>query len=408
MKNRAISILVLVFGGLMGCSQWVRPPALPEEPLVKVGLISGSSEVVLSSNKSFTVRFSDKMARSNPGSKWRVRLTNDTLAVLIDDSLQVLEPSLPLVVHPEQSGSILINGKPYRGEAEVGRNPDGSLLVINNLSLEYYLMGVVPCEIGRMPPQFYEALKAQAVAARSYALSRKGKLKGQGFELYASTADQVYGGQDKESEITNRAVFETRGIVGIYDGKVIQANYSSTCGGVTANVGDVWKGSDIPYLHGIYDRPAYQGCCLLGVPPLSWLFPPPPFCANSPHFSWQKTMTKNEFYSTIGQITGGGGSVLVVQGLSFHKKNARLGNLEVRTNLGKVEFSSVRLRSIFDLPSDFFSMKIGNKTVEIEGHGWGHGVGMCQYGALGMAKQGYSYEKILKHYYRGIKLTRLY
>lgn len=399
---------IILCAGLMNCARYTQTTIIPEEPLVKVGVIPGTREVAVSSNKSFIIRFDNKMSRSNPGATWRIKLIADTLIVTIEDSLRVLEPSLPLVVHPEQGGSVLINGKPYRGEAEIARNPDGSLLVINNLSLEYYLMGVVPCEIGRMPSQFYEALKAQAVAARSYAISRKGKRKDGGFELYASTADQVYGGQEKESEITNRAVMETKGIVGIYDGKVIQANYSSTCGGVTANVNDVWQGSDIPYLHSIKDRPRYQGCCVLGVPPLSWLFAPPPFCVNSPHYSWKKTIPKTELYSVIGQFSGGRESELVVHGIGYHKKNARSGSLVARTDVGKVEISSVRMRNLFNLPSDFFTMNIGNNTVEFDGKGWGHGVGMCQYGALGMAKQGYSYEKILKHYYRGIKLARLY
>ncbi len=399
---------IIMFAGLVSCARYTQTTMIPEEPFVKVGVIPGTREVEVSSNKSFVIRFENKMSRSNPGAAWRIKLIADTLIVTIGDSLRVLEPSLPLVVHPEQGGSVLINGKPYRGEAEITRNPDGSLLVINNLSLEYYLMGVVPCEIGRMPSQFYEALKAQAVAARSYAISRKGKRKDGGFELYASTADQVYGGQEKESEITNRAVMETKGIVGIYDGKVIQANYSSTCGGVTANVNDVWQGSDIPYLHSIKDRPRYQGCCLLGFPPLSWWFPPPPFCANSPHYNWKKTIPKAELYSVIGQFSGGRESVLVVHGIGYHKKNARSGSLVARTDVGKVEISSVRMRNLFNLPSDFFTMNIGSKTVEFEGKGWGHGVGMCQYGALGMAKRGYSYEKILKHYYRGIKLARLY
>lgn len=405
MKNYLTFILVLV--GMVGCVRYIQPPVIPEEPLVKVGLLSGVSEVELSSNKSFIVRFDNKTSRSEPGARWRVRLTNDTLDITIDDSLRVLEPSLPFSVRAE-GGAVLINGKPYRGEAEVRRNPDGSLLVINNISLEFYLMGVVPCEIGKMPSQFYEALKAQAVAARSYAIARKGKRTGSGFELYASTADQVYGGQEKESDITNRAVWETRGIVGIYDGQVIQANYSSTCGGVTADAHNVWKGSDFPYLRSINDRPAYQGCCLLGLPPLSWLFPAPPFCVNSPHFSWRKTIPKAELYSTVASFAQSREAVFVIHRIRFHKINARQGILEAETNQGRVEISSMLMRRLFDLPSDFFTMKIGSKTVEIEGRGWGHGVGMCQYGALGMAKLGYSYEKILKHYYRGIKLTRLY
>lgn len=408
MKRKAIPVsAVLALAVMLGCTPWVRPSLSPE-PRVKVGLSSGVHAVVLSSNAPFTVRFGDNLARSNPGSRWHLRFAGDSLDVVIDDSLRVVGPTLPVVVHPESEGAVLIDGRPYRGDAEIRRNPDGSLLVVNALPLEYYLMGVVPCEIGAMPPRFFEALKAQAVAARSYALSRKGKRQGEGFELHATTADQVYGGQARETDITNRAVRETRGIVGTFDGRVIQANYSSTCGGIRAAGSDAWPGVNLPYLRGGYDRPAYQGCCLLGVPPLSWMFPAPSFCSNSPYYSWHKVIKRSDLYSVIAQSAPGRDSALVIYGIGYRKTNSRQGKLVARTSRGQVEISSIRLRSMLNLNSDFFTMKVGAGTVEIDGHGWGHGVGMCQYGALGMATKGYSFDKILKHYYHGIKLTRFY
>lgn len=149
---------------------------------------------------------------------------------------------------PPQSDFILVGGRAYRGEISLVLNRRGLLDVINALPLEDYLRGVLPMEL---PPRSFpelEALKAQAVAARSYALSHLG---GAEFDLTDDARSQVYGGASVEQPLSDRAVEETRGIVAVYQGEPIEALYSSTCGGQTENNEAVFSGEPLPYLRSV-------------------------------------------------------------------------------------------------------------------------------------------------------------
>ncbi|HSB10655.1 MAG TPA: SpoIID/LytB domain-containing protein [Blastocatellia bacterium] len=156
--------------------------------------------------------------------------------------------------------SVRVAGKDYRGEMHLVLNPRGRINVVNSLPLEEYLRGVVPVELS--PGQYpeLEALKAQAVAARSYALARLGQHRDEGFDLVDDTRAQVYGGLSVERELSNRAVEETRGVVAAYpveDGKLvpIEALYTANCGGRTENNEEVFGGTPLPYLRGVSCSP---------------------------------------------------------------------------------------------------------------------------------------------------------
>ena len=157
------------------------------------------------------------------------------------------ETSNPVKV-TASSGIVTINGQTYRGLAEVGFNSSGTLAGINELSIEHYLYGVVPRELPPVPYAEVEAQKAQAIAARTYALSNMGKRSADGYDLLPTTSDQVYGGFSAEHPISNEAVDGTRGIVATYEGKLITAVFHSTSGGFTANNEDVWNSEATPYL----------------------------------------------------------------------------------------------------------------------------------------------------------------
>lgn len=157
-----------------------------------------------------------------------------------------------IVIKPEAGGYISAKGKWYRGYF-VLYNKNGALTLVNNLDIEDYIQGVVPSE---MPSKWsYEAHKAQAVAARSYALSNLGKRASHGYDLKDTPEDQAYGGASAESAQTNRAVQETKGIVLVYDLKIIPAYYSASAGGQTSSSGDVWT-KNLPYLQSV---PSYDG-----------------------------------------------------------------------------------------------------------------------------------------------------
>jgi stage II sporulation protein D len=153
----------------------------------------------------------------------------------------------------ERSAPVRFNEKPYRGRIEVFTNLNGSLTVVNVLPLEDYVRGVVPNELspggyGGIPA--LESLKAQAVAARTYAVSNRGQFAAAGFDLLPSTRSQVYGGLSTEHPLSSRAVEETRGVVATYHGQPINALYTSTCGGHTEDAENIFGGATVPYLRG--------------------------------------------------------------------------------------------------------------------------------------------------------------
>src|SRR5690606_22343102 len=145
---------------------------------------------------------------------------------------------------------VRIGGSRYRGLAEVGYNSGGTLAGINELPIEQYLYGVVPHELPPDPYGELEAQKAQAVAARTYALSGLGKRSADGYDLLPTTADQVYGGFDAEHPISTQAVDGTAGVVATFAGAFAQTLYHSTSGGFTANNEDVYNSAPVSYLRG--------------------------------------------------------------------------------------------------------------------------------------------------------------
>lgn len=149
----------------------------------------------------------------------------------------------------ERATPVRFNEKPYRGKLEVFTNPSGTLTVVNVVSLEDYVRGVVPNELSPGAYPAIEALKAQAVAARTYAFRNRGQFAADGFDLLPTTRSQVYGGLSTEQTLSTRAVEETRGIIATYKGEPINALYTSTCGGRTENAANIF-GDEVPYLHG--------------------------------------------------------------------------------------------------------------------------------------------------------------
>jgi len=149
----------------------------------------------------------------------------------------------------ERATPVRFNEKPYRGKLEVFTNPSGTLTVVNVVSLEDYVRGVVPNELSPGVYPAIEALKAQAVAARTYAFKNRGQFAADGFDLLPTTRSQVYGGLSTEQTLSTRAVEETRGIIATYKGEPINALYTSTCGGRTESAANIF-GNEVPYLHG--------------------------------------------------------------------------------------------------------------------------------------------------------------
>lgn len=261
---------------------------------------------------------------------------------------------------------------------------DKKFTVINLVPMEEYLRGVLPEEMSPSYP--LEALKAQAVAARSFALKNRDKHKKDGFDLCDKTHCQVYVGT-KIFETTDKAVEETRGEILTYKEKLIETSFHADSGGMTENVSDVW-GRAMPYLIAVKE-------IFKQVEP------------------WTVKVSVKDFSSRFGDNFG-------------ELKKIELSEMEIgksakdRTSSGRVTSAQIvgskktvtlagtELRRKFSLPSTLFDMKIEGDKVIFTGYGSGHGVGMSQKGARSYALDGWSYEKILEHYYHDSRLKKLY
>ena len=170
----------------------------------------------------------------------------DIIAIKVDGEFKKIK-SNKIVIKPEENGFVSVKRKWYRGHIQLENSGKG-LTVINDIAVEKYLQGVVPSE---MPPSWeHEAHKAQAIAARSYALANLGKRSKHGYDLNDTPEDQAYGGASSETPQTNDAVKETEGIVIIYDGKIIPAYYSASAGGRTKDASQVWT-KDLAFIKSV-------------------------------------------------------------------------------------------------------------------------------------------------------------
>ncbi|MDX1674824.1 MAG: SpoIID/LytB domain-containing protein [Longimicrobiales bacterium] len=310
------------------------------------------------------------------------------------------------VVVRSRDGRVRVNGTAYRGAVLIRAAATG-VTAVNLLDLETYLRGVVPLEIGAgRPPEALEAVKAQAVAARTYAIRHLGRRDALGFDYYGTVADQVYGGADAEDPVSTRAVEETRGQILTYDGEPIEAYYHSTCGGRTAALEEVWRGAPRPYLRSVSDRRPDGG----------W------YCEASNRFRWTEAWSEADLLEalTVGLRDRGLGTIGEVRSIEVRGRTSsgRAAELEVRTDRGvaRVHGDSIR-RVLAPEPGRILNStaielepEAGSRVtaLTVHGSGWGHGIGMCQMGALGRAAAGAAYRDILSTYYPGTRLVRLY
>lgn len=216
---------------------------------MKIGIIDGAEQVSIGTSKDaelISPLHNKCFYKLKPMKPYAFKATGNTISIELNDQWFNLNISR-VVLKPAEKGFVSTKRRWYRGEFII-ENRGGSLVVVNNLPLEDYMLGVVPSE---MPSKWnYEALKAQAIAARSYAIANRGKRASRGYDLKDTPEDQAYGGASSETATTNSAVLETKGVVITYNQKVIPAYYSSSAGGHTVNAGAVWN-KDLPYLKSV-------------------------------------------------------------------------------------------------------------------------------------------------------------
>jgi stage II sporulation protein D len=360
------------------------PSVQAGEPLVRVRLTSGNS-AFLSSSQGLV--FTAGSTRQSAASNQSVRVTFENGAVVATGGVS-LRTADTLAVVPAADGFVRVGDRSYRGRLLLFRSADGDLAVVNVLGLEDYLFGVVPCEIGPTNARTVEAVKAQAVAARSFTVTRLGRRQGLGHDLFDSyLRDQEYRGTERETELSRKAVLATRGEMLEFGGEVCEALYHGNCGGVTAN------GSQ-PYLKSVPDTPGHRRGRKA-------------FCSDKPNFSWQASFRKESLDAVASRLSGKKCRVRGAR-LEADRQSGRVKYLHLATDRGSVRLPGSDFRMAMGLKSTGFTMAIRGASVSFTGHGWGHGSGMCQDGAVGMAEAGASYKTILHQYYSGVSLKKRY
>src|SRR5690606_26975893 len=250
-RFRELLLLGLLF--LAACAP-ARPPSggpdIREEPSVSVGLLVDTTSVERGSTTEYELLDAAGQVLQRLGPREQVQVDAGQageLIVTVGDQREVVGGTL--IVRPSERAFVSIGGKLYRGTALVRAAAPGRLTAINQVGMEEYLLGVVPFEIGRVGPELLEAAKAQAVAARTYALRYLGRRAELGFDVFATVEDQVYGGAEGEHEPVSEAVLATAGEILTYRGEPIEAFYHSTCAGQTAAIEEVWpQEAPRPYL----------------------------------------------------------------------------------------------------------------------------------------------------------------
>ncbi len=375
---KIINIIAVLFTGIFLFSCTPSPKYLKEKQ-AELGHDTNYIRVLVATeNRKFNILSKDGLKISDKNNNRVIYETRKSGLIFYPEKI-----STPYVV--ESGGSpIFIKDKGYRGKIEL-HNVLGKIHIINVLNVEEYLYSVVPSE---MPASWNnEALKAQAVASRTYTYYHllKNNTKKTIYDVDSTTNFQAYKGIESENPSSTKAVQDTTGVIMTYNHEPILAYFHSSSGGKTIDPKYVWKGSDLPYIRGVkctYDK-------------------------ESPHYNWTVTLTIDEIadafkkkYNRMGKI----------KSISFKRFDGRVvevnithtgGNISVSGNDFRLLFPSSKIRSTL-----FTSERKGNSFI-LNGKGWGHGVGMSQWGARGRGEKGQSYKDILNHYYYKIKFIKI-
>lgn len=354
-----------------------------QAPLLRIGLTSGQPSVTVAAGGRAEARTeSAKPVALTATASYEIRWQNGAFLVgreKLRGEILIIRPS------DKSDGGLALDGRRYRGSLEL-RHKGAGLTAVNIVPVDDYLLSVVPEEMPTDWPA--EALKAQSVAARSFALKSRGRHAAEGYDLCTTTHCQLYKGIASEKTASTAAVRATRGEVLTYGGQPIEALFHTDSGGMTESSEDVW-GSHVPYLRAVRDMP-------LGTMP------------------WTKTMSTAALEQKLAAKGHNIGRLRAIEltplavGRAAKDRTAsgRVKAMTVTGTKGSVTLSGTAWRSLLGLKSTLFSAKLTKDTVTFTGFGAGHGLGISQWGAKRLAETGKSYADILHHYYTGVTLQR--
>jgi stage II sporulation protein D len=411
-RQRTLALGLLA--GLAACGPRPRGAVSPGGGVVvRVALDTDAPSVTVSATERWRLTSGDgaELAAAPAGAAWTLAASGGRVRI-VDPRGRVLgERSGALIVRGDGGGLVIAGGRRYRGDLSVSASTAG-LVVINRLPLEAYLRGVVPLELGRRSPGELAAVEAQAVAARSFTVARMDAARARraDWDVVAGVADQAYSGADAEDALSDEGVARTAGLALWFDGRVVLAPYHSTCGGRTAAPDEVWnEGLAAPWLRSVSDR----------VPGTDRFW-----CDISPRFRWAETLDADALNAAVARYLGrvaavpaaGPGTVRDVR-VDETTPSGRVGRLTIVTTRGRFTVRGNDVRSVLRRPggailgSTYFSLATRRDdagrlmALTLDGHGSGHGVGMCQWGAIGRARAGEDFRTILRTYYPGTTIA---
>ena len=288
-----------------------------------------------------------------------------------------------LFIKPYYPESVIINGRIFRGDIQLIKN-NMKLSVINHIDLEDYVKGISVRETSHYWP--IDSLKAEVIVFRAFALYKMQENSQKDFDLTSDVYSQVYSGRAAERYRINKAVDETRGLVITYKGKIFPAFYHATCAGHTDDASLFWN-IDMPPLKGVSCN----------------------FCQDSPHFKWHNVLSLVEVKDALVK---GGLRIENIEDIIIlgRDKSGRITDLKIAADKKDMKISAKDFRNILGpniIKSTNFQVKVIDHDAVFKGFGWGHGVGLCQWGAYFMAKEGYTYKQILEYYYPGTQVSSL-
>lgn len=382
----------------------------PSSRPVRVLLGSAPREVALAQSGKWALLDGGRrvIASGETGDRWSVVRDGRRLRAIHADG-----PASPWVTGSlslETAGDeVEWRQKSYRGVLAFVPT-DTAILVVNRIDVEEYLRGVLPLEIGARQTSDHAAVEAQAVAARSFTYTRMMAAGSREFDLHATESDQVYGGVAVETFWGDLAVAATAGWVLSVRGQVVMAPYHSACGGSTALPSETWRGGQDGYLRAVSDTSPRTGR---------------PWCDLSPRAQWEHRIPANDLAESIERYArnyttvpaGASGSIRDVR-IADRTANGRARTLLISTGAGDVTLRDNDIRYVLRpaasglLPSTAISVTAERgpsgvlTALVVRGRGNGHGVGLCQWGAIARARAGDDFRAILKAYYPGADLSR--
>jgi len=409
-KNLIYFVLLIVFF-LVACVPVIQKTIVSKSPVIRILLNEINQKDSISFEGNYKL-ISEEAEYEFGSQNSRIYIVPSTNSLLIHNDFRYLEYQKTKKIRLQPStekSQFKYNDRSYYGDIVFVQTGNSTAQIINELPLEEYLRGVVPAEIYTTDSKNFEAVKGQAICARTYAINKMDEHYNDNFDVYHDTRDQVYKGAGIYNRNSDKAINDTRSLILTYQNKPAVIFYHSTCGGELEPVQNVFGETPLDYMGG-------------GMDAVSDVIS----CSASPKFRWQVTRSLEQLDSTYQKIYG---KKLIPQidkikdttnikleiSILNRTETGRVKDLKIITADTSIILNNIQIRRMLGEPSGkalystlFYISQENDSTITIHGGGFGHGVGMCQWGAMNMSKRGFKYYHILNKYFPGTLLTKGY